>query len=139
VNGYFIFGYNRTNVLICEVKRMINLYLSESELTNDERIIITNYMFLPYIRRALEVDRKAIFASGLKFKTYYVEQLIDAIDKVANDIRVNKKQVFNNHIWLTRKSWLEYEVYTRGRLFNFLFHKSIAMDWINEKVNNYLF
>ncbi|MDF2536692.1 MAG: hypothetical protein K0R18_2854, partial [Bacillales bacterium] len=46
-----------------------------SELTDEERQIITEYMLLPYIRRALEVDRKAIFASGLKIKNYYVEQL----------------------------------------------------------------
>ncbi|EST12211.1 hypothetical protein [Sporolactobacillus laevolacticus] len=112
-------------------------YFPESELTDDERIIIANYMLLPYIKRALEVDRKAIFASGLKFKTYYVEQLTGAIDKVANDIRINKKQVFDNHIRLTRKSWLEYDVYTRGRLFNFVYHKSIAVDWINQHVKDY--
>jgi hypothetical protein len=50
-------------------------YFPESELTDEERQIITEYMLLPYIRRALEVDRKAIFASGLKIKNYYVEQL----------------------------------------------------------------
>lgn len=116
---------------------MVNLYLPKSELTDSERIIITNYMFLPYIKRALEVDRKAIFASGLKFKNYYIEQLTDAIDKVTKDIRINKKQVFDNHIRLTRKSWLEYEVYTRGRLFNFLFHKTNAVDWINLHVRDY--
>jgi hypothetical protein len=112
-------------------------YFPESELTDEERQIITEYMLLPYIRRALEVDRKAIFVSGLKFKNYYVELLTDAIDKVTRDIRKNKKEVFDYHIRLTRKSWLEYDVYTRGRLFNFLYHKSIAVDWINQHVKDY--
>lgn len=112
-------------------------YFPESELTDEERQIITEYMLLPYIRRALEVDRKAIFVSGLKFKNYYVELLTDAIDKVTRDIRKNKKKVFDYHIRLTRKSWLEYDVYTRGRLFNFLYHKSIAVDWINQHVKDY--
>jgi hypothetical protein len=38
---------------------------------------------------------------------------------------------------MTRKSWLEYEVYTRGRLFEFTYHKSIALDWIQQRVEDY--
>jgi hypothetical protein len=95
-------------------------------------------MLLPYIKKALEVDRKAIFASGLKFKNYYVAQLNDAISKVTKDIQLNKKEVFDMHIRFTaRKSWLEYDVYTRGRLFNFVYHKSIAVDWIQQHVKDY--
>jgi hypothetical protein len=116
----------------------MNGYFPPSELLDEEKQIITEYMLLPYIRRALEVDRKAIFASGLKFKTPYVEQLTDAIDKVTRDIRKNKKELFDYHIRLTRKIWLEYDVYTRGRLFNFMYHKSVAMDWMHERLRDYL-
>jgi hypothetical protein len=116
---------------------MMEKYLPPSELLAEERQIITEYMLLPYIRRALEVDRKAIFASGLKFKNHYVAQLNDAISKVTKDIQLNKKEVFDNHIRLTRKSWLEYDVYTRGRLFEFVYHKSIAIDWIQQRVTDY--
>jgi hypothetical protein len=116
----------------------MNGYFPPSELLAEEKQIITEYMLLPYIRRALEVDRKAIFASGLKFKNHYVTQLNDAISKVTKDIQLNKKEVFDYHIRLTRKSWLEYDVYTRGRLFNFVYHKSVAVEWINLHVKDYL-
>jgi hypothetical protein len=115
----------------------MNGYFPQSELTGEEVQIIVEYMLLPYIRRALEVDRKTIFASGLKFKNHYVAQLNDAISKVTKDIRKNKKEVFDYHIRMTRKSWLEYDVYTRGRLFNFAYHKSIAVDWIQQHVKDY--
>jgi hypothetical protein len=115
----------------------MNGYFPPSELLAEEKQIITEYMLLPYIKRALEIDRKAIFASGLKFKNYYVTQLNDAISKVTKDIQLNKKEVFNNHIRMTRKSWLKYDVYTRGRLFEFVYHKSIAIDWIQQRVTDY--
>jgi hypothetical protein len=115
----------------------MNGYFPQSELTGEEVQIIVEYMLLPYIRRALEVDRKAIFSSGLKFKNHYVAQLNDAINKVTKDIQLNKKEVFDNHIRMTRKSWLEYDVYTRGRLFEFVYHKSIAVDWIQQRVTDY--
>jgi hypothetical protein len=123
--------------MLAEVNVMMEKYFPPSELLDEEKQIITEYMLLPYIRRALEVDRKAIFASGLKFKNLYVAQLNDAISKVTADISKNKKEVFDYHIRLTRKSWIEYDVYTRGRLFEFVYHKSIAVDWINSHVKDY--
>ncbi|MCO7127841.1 hypothetical protein NIE88_19010 [Sporolactobacillus shoreicorticis] len=112
-------------------------YFPQSELTAEEKQIITEYMLLPYIRRALEVDRKAIFASHLKFKNHYIEQLNDAISKVTADMSKNKKQVFDYHIRFTRRTWLEYEVYVRGRLFEVVYHKGIAVDWIRLHVKDY--
>lgn len=112
-------------------------FMSPAVLTDEEEQIVIAYMLLPYLRRALEVDRKAIFASGLKFKALYVDRLTDAIHKVTADMRLNKKEIFNLQMRFTRRTWLNYQIYVRGMIFEVNYHKNVALGWIHERVKDY--
>ncbi|WP_028982826.1 hypothetical protein [Sporolactobacillus terrae] len=112
--------------------------LPQTEMSKKENQIATEYMLLPLIKRALEIDQKAVARSGLKFKDNYVAQLDEALHKVHVDMRKNKQDVFDCSMKLTKCSWFRYKVYVRGILFDVAYNKMIAMDWIEERVKEYL-
>ncbi|MCO7126657.1 hypothetical protein NIE88_12870 [Sporolactobacillus shoreicorticis] len=113
-------------------------FLPASEMTEKETKIVAEYMLLPLIRTSFEHDRKIIAHADVKFKTIYLELLDAVITQVTLDLRRNKQEIFSNHIRMTRRGWFNYEVYVRGRLFEFVYQKSLAMDWIYERVRGYL-
>lgn len=115
-----------------------NFYLPVSEMTSDEARIATEYALLPLIRMALERDRKVIAITNTKFKVLYLEMLNDVIHQVIQDQRENRQELFAGHIRMTKRDWFSYEVYIRGRLFELVYQKSIAMDWIHERMKAYL-
>ncbi|RYL92198.1 hypothetical protein ABNN70_10660 [Sporolactobacillus sp. Y61] len=112
--------------------------MNGSELTITEKRMIRRYIFLPLIRMALERDRRIIALTRTKFKTAYLNVIDIAINRVTADMRINKDEIFEHHIHMTRKNWLNYEVYTRGRVFQVSYHKSTAGDWIYERIGQYL-
>ncbi|RYM05685.1 hypothetical protein EWH99_05660 [Sporolactobacillus sp. THM7-7] len=109
-----------------------------NELTPKEKRIIRQYMLLPLIRMALERDKRMLRLTNMKFKARYIELINEAIRRVTEDMRQNKDELFDHHIRMTRRNWLEYEVYTRGRVFEVGYQKSIAGEWIYEQVKVYL-
>ncbi|MCQ2011645.1 MAG: hypothetical protein ABF629_01800 [Sporolactobacillus sp.] len=113
-------------------------FLPASEMTEKEMKIAAEYMLLPLIKMAFERDRTAIVRADTKFKPLYLELLDAIIAHVTLDLRRNKQDIFNNHIRMTKRGWFNYEVYVRGRLFEFVYQKSVAMDWIYERVRSYL-
>ncbi|MFX3616982.1 MAG: hypothetical protein ACE3JK_05615 [Sporolactobacillus sp.] len=112
--------------------------MEANQLTLTEKRIIQRYIFLPMIRLALERDRKILAASRAKFRTYYIQIIDEALHRVSHDIRLTKDELFDSHIHITRQSWLDYQVYTRGRLFKIVYSKSAAGDWIYERMDRYL-
>jgi muramidase (phage lysozyme) len=114
------------------------IFLPSSEMTENERRIATEYVLLPLIRTAFERDRKVIAMTNTKFRPLYLEIFDDMIYRVTQDLRRNKQELFSSHISMTKRDWFSYEVYLRGRLFEFVYQKSVAMDWIHERVRDYL-
>jgi hypothetical protein len=112
-------------------------YRAKIPLTDDEERIVKEYIFLPLIRMALERDKKVINITNTKFKEHYIELINEAIHHVTSDMRKNKDDIFNYHIRMTKRNWLSYEVYCKGYVYDFVFHKSIASDWINERIKVY--
>ncbi|RYL90350.1 hypothetical protein EWI07_11920 [Sporolactobacillus sp. THM7-4] len=112
--------------------------MEANELTQKEKRIIRQYIFLPLIRLALERDRKVISITNTKFKNQYLAIIDEAIHRVTNDMRKNKDELFDCHIRMTKRNWLEYQVYTRGRVFEVGYHKSIAGEWIYDRIRDYL-
>lgn len=112
--------------------------MDASQLTETENRIIQRYIFLPMIRLALERDRQIIAASTVKFRTYYLDWIDDAIHRVIHDLRITKDELFDHHIHMTRHNWLAYQAYTRGRVFDIVYQKSVAGDWIYERMDRYL-
>ncbi|WP_100487909.1 hypothetical protein [Sporolactobacillus pectinivorans] len=112
--------------------------MDNNELTILEKHIIQRCIFLPMIRIALEQDKKIIALTNTKFKAQYLEALNLAVLRVTEDMRKNKDDLFDHHIHMTRRTWLDYEVYTRGHVFKISYQKSVAGDWIYERVRQYL-
>lgn len=108
------------------------------QLTILEKQIIQQYIFLPMIRMALEHDKKILARTNAKFKAPYIELLGQAMRRVTEDMRKNKDDLFKYHIHMTRRTWLDYEVYARGRVFEVSYQKSTASDWIYERIGQYL-
>ncbi|MCO7174518.1 hypothetical protein ACFP7A_03585 [Sporolactobacillus kofuensis] len=113
-------------------------YLPASEMTPDETRIATEYALLPLIRMALARDRQVIAITHTKFRVLYLEIFDDIIHEVTQDLRENKQELFAHHIRMTKRDWFSYDVYIRGRLFDFVYQKSVAMDWIHERLKMYL-
>jgi muramidase (phage lysozyme) len=114
------------------------IFLPSSEMTEDEKRIATEYALLPLIKMAFERDRKVIAVTNTKFRPLYLEILDDMVYRVTQDLHKNKQELFSSHIRMTKRDWFSYEVYLRGRLFEFVYQKSVAMDWIHERVRDYL-
>ncbi|BBN98474.1 hypothetical protein [Sporolactobacillus terrae] len=112
--------------------------LPASEMSKDETRIAAEYMLLPLIKRAFVHDRKALAASDTKFKHLYLEVLDDMTEQVRADLIKNKQELFDQQMQMIRHDWFCYEVYARGRLFELVYQKSVAMDWIYERVRSYL-
>lgn len=108
------------------------------ELTPHEKKMIQKYIFLPLVRTALEHDKKVIGITSAKFREGYITVIDRAIHRVTSDIRKNKDDLFEHHIRMTRISWLDYEVCARNRIFNVVYQKSVAGEWIRERIDDYL-
>lgn len=109
-----------------------------NELSKAEKEIVDRYIFLPIIRMALERDKKVINVTNTKFKQHYIELIDEAIHRATVDMRKNKDDIFNYHISMTKNDWFNYDAYVRGQLINVTYHKSIAADWIYERIGDYL-
>lgn len=112
--------------------------MGADQLTLAEKRIIQRYIFLPMIRLAFERDRAMIATTHTKFRQYYLKIIDEALHRVIGDIRLTKDELFDAHIHMTRRSWFDYQIYTRGRLFEITYPKSAAGDWIYERMDRYL-
>ncbi|WP_332238637.1 hypothetical protein [Sporolactobacillus sp. KGMB 08714] len=109
----------------------------DNELREDEENIIREYIFLSLIKLALRRDRTVINITNTKFKAFYIATIDEATHHLAMDMRRNKNAIFDHHIRITRRNWLNYEIYVRGRVFPVQYHKTTAAEWINERVKEY--
>ncbi|MDD9147807.1 hypothetical protein OYT88_04485 [Sporolactobacillus sp. CQH2019] len=89
------------------------------------------------MKLALQRDRKVIGITNTKFKDQYLATIDEAYRHLTIDMRKNKDSVFDHDIRLTRHDWLNYEVNVRGRVFPVRYHKTIAAEWINERIKEY--
>jgi hypothetical protein len=118
--------------------KMSSGYRAKIGLTDEEERVIKEYVFLPLIKMAFERDKKVINITNTKFKQRYLDMIDAAIHKVSIDMKNNKEDIFKYHIQMNKKSWLEFNAYVKGYSYDIVYHKSIAGDWINERIKNYL-
>lgn len=107
-------------------------------LLDEDSIIIREYIFLPLIKMALERDRKVINITNTKFKQQYIEIINEGIHRVTKDMRKNKDAIFDHQIHMTKITWLSYQVHVNGYVHEVSYHKTVAADWINERVKEYI-
>ncbi|WKB34719.1 hypothetical protein QS257_12280 [Terrilactibacillus sp. S3-3] len=108
------------------------------KISENEKRLIQSYILLPLMRMALERDKKIIKLTNTKFKDQYINVLNNTIHQISCDLKQVKDEIFNQQIRMHRKNWLEYEAYIRGYKVNIHYHKSIAGDWIYDRIRKYL-
>lgn len=106
-------------------------------LSKDEQKLIRQYIFLPLIRLALDRDRRVMAVANLKFRSVYYTEIDAARHRVTNDIRKLKDEMFDHHIVMQKKGWLCYTAIVRSIPHEVSYHKSIAAEWISDRIENY--
>jgi hypothetical protein len=108
-----------------------------NQLSGDEEKLIRQYIFLPLIRLALDRDRRVMAIANLKFKSVYYAEIDAARHRVTNDIRKLKDEMFDRHIVMQKKDWLCYTAIVRNIPHEISYHRTIAAEWINSRIEEY--
>lgn len=109
------------------------------ELTISEKQIIRHYIFLPLLHAALEKDKSMIALTNTKFKGLYLAIIGNAIHCATEDMQRTRDELMNRHIRMVRRTWLAYEAYTEGHVFDIRCTREAAVSWINRQIRHYIF
>lgn len=106
-------------------------------LTREESDLIEKFILLPVTRKALEADRRAIDASGLKFREQYLAIIDNTNIALQKEMRDVRKAVIDQKIKPIRIDDLHYEVIVRGYKHSVGYHPNFARGKINEMLNKF--
>ncbi|MFC7395559.1 hypothetical protein [Scopulibacillus cellulosilyticus] len=107
-------------------------------LTDEEKRVICDFIFLPLARRVLENDLNVIKTSNLKFKSVYCSLIEKALQKLSCDLRDVRKAILKLNIKPIYEDTLCYKVICRGWHHHVQIHDMIAAQQVQRKVNYYI-